>query len=121
MSEIVIAMYELTAFSGALFLVFVIRQVMNDLHLKRTDPPSVQSARKIAFFSAAAFLLLTVCFKNYWLVHPSVITVGFVATGLIAGAIAILAVNIISLRLRIPPENPRGFHTTSSWSIWRWR
>lgn len=102
MNDLVVAIYDIAAFAGTLFLMFVIRQAINDLHIKRTDPLSVQNARKIAFFAAASFLMLSVCFQNYWLVHPSLVPVGLVATGLVVGAIAILAVNVISLHLRAP-------------------
>ncbi len=104
MNDAIVFVYDSSALAGALFLMFVIRQAMNDLHIKRTDPPEVQNARKLAFFSAAAFLLLTVVFQDYWLIHPSVFTVGIVATGLVGGAIWILAVNIVSLHMRAPPS-----------------
>lgn len=102
MSEIVVALYDTSAFAGTLFLIFVIRQAMDDLHIRRTDPLSVQNARKVAFFSAASFLLLSIIFQDYWLRNPSVVSVGLVSTGLVVGAIAILAINVISLHLRAP-------------------
>lgn len=113
MNELFVGIYDLAAFSGMFFLMFVIRQAQNDLHLRRTDPPSVKDARKLAFFSAATFLLLTVCFQDYWLVHPSVIAVALVSTGFVIGAIGILAVSLISMHLRAPRDGHKAYRAFS--------
>lgn len=119
MNELIVALYDLVALAGVLFLAYVIRQAMNDPHLKRVDPPTIKKARKNTFFAAAAFLSFTVCFQDYWLIHPSVIAVGLVTSGLIAGAIAILMVSLISMKRRAPPEIPNGhfkFNINKGWA-----
>lgn len=119
MNELIVATYDLAAFAGMFLLIHVIRQAMNDIHLNRTDSPWVIKARKRAFFADAAFLLLTVCFQDYWLRDPSLIAVGIVTIGLVTGGIAILAVNVISLHMRAPPQNNSGFRVSQAHSWWR--
>lgn len=104
MNELIVALYDIAAFAGALLLVHVITQAENDLHLNRTDRPLVRKARKISFYSDAAFLLLTICLQNYWLVNPTTISVGVVVILQIFFGGAILAINVISLRERAPPS-----------------
>jgi len=105
MNELVIALYDLVAFAGMLFLMIVITQAMNDSLLRRNDSSWVQTHRKRAFYGAAAYLLLTICIQDYWLVHPTVVSVGLVVTGLLLGSNWILAVNSISLGSRVPPDH----------------
>jgi hypothetical protein len=104
MNNFVIAMYDLAASFGMIFLVFVIGQTMNDAYHKRTDAAPVQTSRKITFFSGAAYLLLTIYFQDLWLVHPTVISVGLVATMMMIGLISILSVSVVSLKSREPPK-----------------
>jgi hypothetical protein len=104
-----VAVYNIAALSGALYLVIVITQAENDLHLKKTDRPALRVARKRAFYADAAFLLITVALQKYWLLHPTTISVAIVTTGYIAGGIWILAVNSASLREREPPQSQSGF------------
>jgi len=120
MNNLVITLYDLSAYAGALFLAFVLRQAMNDLHITRTDSQWIQNARRNAFISAAAFLFLTVYFQPYWLEHPSVIAVGLVCTGLMLGLIWVLAVSVVSLRLRAPPKGNHGTQAVSDY-LWRRR
>jgi NADH:ubiquinone oxidoreductase subunit 6 (subunit J) len=120
MNSFVIALYDLSAYAGALFLAFVLRQALNDMHIGRTDPQWIQNARRNAFISAAAFLFLTIYFQPYWLEHPSVITVGLVCTGLMLELIWVLAVSVISLRLRAPPKGQTGTQAVSDY-LWRRR
>ncbi len=110
---IAVAGYNIAALSGALYLVIVITQAENDLHLKRTDRPALRIARKRAFYADAAFLLLTVALQKYWLLNPTTISVAIVTTGYIAGGIWILAVNSASLRER-DPHNPQGGFSAAS-------
>ena len=105
MNEIVAGLYYVVAYSVMAFLVFVIGQAMDDIYLKRTDPSSVQSARKIAYFVAAAYLLFTLIFRKYWLLNPTVVSVGLVTTGLLLNCIAVLAASSVSMKLRVPPNN----------------
>jgi hypothetical protein len=120
MNEIAIAIYVVVALAGALLLMSVIFQASNDLHLNRTDHPSIIKARKNAFFGDAIFLTLTVVFREYWLVHPSVIATGLVAAGLVGGGIMLLVVNVISLHMRAPPPSD-GHRAYQASSIWRLR
>jgi hypothetical protein len=110
MSDIIVAVYDAAAGLSMLLLMFVIFQAINDMHIKRTDPESMQIQRKLAFFSAAAFLGLTVCFQRYWLLQPSVISVGLVTTGFLAGLIWVLSVNALSLHMRAPPTGHGARH-----------
>jgi hypothetical protein len=98
-----IGLYVVTALAGVFLLMHVISQAMNDLHLNRTDAPAVIRDRKRAFFGDAVFLTLTVCLRNYWIVHP---IVGVVASGLVGGGLWILTVNVRSLRDRAPRSQP---------------
>ncbi len=116
--SIAVALYNIAAVSGAVFLVVVITQATNDLHLKRTDRPALRQARRMAFYSDAAFLLLTACFQKYWLINPTTIPVAIVVTGYIAGGIWILAVNSASLRERAPPGDQSGYRASVSPSWW---
>jgi|KBSMisStaDraftv2_1062788.scaffolds.fasta_scaffold52961_3 hypothetical protein len=120
MNELVIAFYDLVAFSGVLLLMYVIRQAQNDLHLNRTDRPRVMHWRKVTFFADAVYVLLTIFFQDYWLAHPSVIVTGLVVTGHVAGGMSILAVSVVSMRERAPPSHGHGFRVNTG-SIWRSR
>ncbi len=115
MSNLVIALFDTVAFAGVLMLMYVIRQALNDLHLKRTDRPMVLQARKATFFADAIYILLTVYFQDYWLVHPSVVVTGLVVTGHLAGGMSILAVSLISMKERAPPT---GFRVSTG-HAWR--
>ena len=99
----IVALYVVMATTGALALAYVLRQAINDNHLSRTDPPRVRSARKAVFGISAYFLLLTVFFRDRWLVHPSLIAVGIVVIGFMVAVIMVLAVNMVSFRLRQTP------------------
>lgn len=121
MNELVIAVYDIVAFAGVLLLMYVIRQAQNDLHLTRTDRPQVAKARKATFFADAAYVLLTIFFQDYWLVHPSVVMTGLVVTGLVGGGMAILAVSVVSMHERAPPQNQSGYRPVSQFNAWRRR
>ncbi len=99
-----IAAFNITAFVVATLLMFVITQATKDLHLKKNDSIAVKSSRKTSFYSAAAYLILSVIFQDYWLIHPSVVATGFVVTGFIAGAGWVLAVSLVSMKSRAPSE-----------------
>jgi hypothetical protein len=99
-----IGLYNVVAFSVAVLLMFVVTQATKDLHLRRYDSRSVKSSRKTSFYSAAAFLILSLIFQNYWLMYVSVITTALVATGLVAGAGWILAVSSVSMKSRAPSD-----------------
>lgn len=105
MNDLVVYAYIAFAFAGSGILVYVITQAMNDLHLKRTDPPSVAMSRKLTFYADGAFLLLTVYFKDYWLTNPSVISTALVSIGFVGGGIAILMVSLVSMKKRAPPPS----------------
>jgi len=114
---IAIAVYNIAVVIGAFFLVIVVTQAGNDLHLNRHERPALRMARKNAFFADAAFVLLTACLQKYWLLNlPSgaIIAVSIVVTGYIAGGICILAVNSTSLREREPPENQKGYRPSEA-------
>jgi len=111
---IAVGVYNVAALSGALFLVIVITQATNDLHLKRTDRPALRKQRRMAFYADAAFLLLTACFQKYWLLNPTTIPVAIVVIGYMMGGIWILAVNSASLRERAPPNNRSGFRISEA-------
>lgn len=99
-----VAMFNVTAFVVATLLMFVVTQATKDLHLKKNDSAAVKSSRKTSFYSAAAYLILSVIFQDYWLIHPSVVATGFVVSGFIAGAGWVLAVSMVSMKSRAPPE-----------------
>lgn len=121
MNNLVIAIFDFVAFAGVLLLMYVIRQAQNDLHLNRTDRPGVMKARKATFFADAAYVLMTVFFQDYWLVHPSVVMTGLVVTGLVAGGMSILAVSVVSMHERAPPSSGHNYEATKSgwWRIHR--
>lgn len=102
---VVIWIYNIVVFAGMLFLMVVVTQAMNDPLLRRNDSVPLQRARKNSFYGAGAYLLLTMCLQEYWLLHPTVISVGLVVIGLLLGSIWILAVNVLSLASRVPPSN----------------
>lgn len=104
MNNIVVALFDVVAFGGVLLLMYVIRQAQNDLHLNRTDRPNVMMARKVTFFADAIYVLFTMYFQDFWLVHPSVVITGLVVTGHIIGGMAILAVSVVSMHERAPPS-----------------
>ena len=115
--QIIVASYDAVAILGMFSLVYVIRQTMTDIHINRTDPPILVMARKAAFGGAATFLLMTVRFQDYWLIHPSTVSVGIVMAGLIGISVVMLAINAVSLHLRAPDSGsrlkPSGFRHIS--------
>jgi hypothetical protein len=121
--SIAIAVYNIAAVTGAVFLAIVITQAGNDLHLKRNERPALRVARRNAFYADAAFILLTACFQKYWLLSLpgwAIIAVSIVVSGYIAGGIWILAVNSTSLRERVPPSHHDGYRMPISY-WWRHR
>jgi hypothetical protein len=104
----IVAVYCVTATFSACALAYVLRQALNDINLSRLEPPSIRKWRKIAFGTAAYFLLFTIYFKGHWLVHPSLVAVGVVAIGFMASVIFILTVNSLSLRSRQTPVDRTG-------------
>lgn len=104
MNDYMVHAFDVIALIGALMLVFVGRQAMNDLHLRRTDPPNVAKARKLTFYASSAFVLLTVCFQYYWLTAA----VAPVVSGYILMSISILSVSLVSMALRKPPDGHRS-------------
>lgn len=111
MNEFFIHSYVVIAGLAALLLVFVIWQAINNLHLKRNDPPQVARARKITFYLSAGFLLLTVIFKDYWLTDPTVIPVAIVSSGFLIMCISVLSVSMVSMWL----QKPRSGHWFLDW------
>ena len=112
-----ICFYSFVAMSGACLLLYVLYLAIADMHLNRTDKPSVIKGRKRAFFADAIFIALTVGFREYWIVHP---VVALVASGFIVGGAWILVVNVISLRDRAPHNPDHGYHTQPARAHW-WR
>lgn len=112
MNETFIAIYVVFAFAGALLLIYVSIQAGNDLHLKRTDHPKVFKARKIVFFGDAMFVVLTVIYREYWLVHPTTLTVALVGIGFVGGGMSLLIVSLVSMHMRAPRNPEQGFHTS---------
>lgn len=116
MNETFVAIYVMFAIAGALLLVYVGIQAVNDLHLKRTDHPRVFKARKFVFFVDAVYLTLTICYRNFWLVHPTTLTVALVAIGFVGGGMSLLIVSLVSMHMRAPRNPKQGYGTQSSWS-----
>ena len=100
----IVDIYVVVATLGAFFLAYVLRQAINDNTLSRTDPRAIKKFRKGAFGTAAYFLLLTVFFRDRWLLHPSLVATGLVAIGFMMSAIFILTVNSVSLKRRTPDD-----------------
>lgn len=123
-ASIAVAIYNIAAVTGAIFLTIVVTLAHNDLHLKRNERPALRIARRNAFYFDAAFILVTACFQKYWLLSLpdwAIISVSIVVSGYIAGGIWILAVNSISLRERAPPSNQSGYRVSPMHSWWRHR
>jgi hypothetical protein len=59
-----ICVYSFIAMSGACLLLYVLYLALGDMHLNRTDKPSVIKGRKRAFFADAIFIALTVGFRE---------------------------------------------------------
>ena len=114
---VVTVIYDIVAFSGATLLMYVLYLAINDLHLNRTDHPSVIKARKNVFYADAIFLVLTAIFQNYWLTS---IPIGLVAIGFVLGGEAILTVNVVSLHMRAPPNPGHGYQPNPARAHW-WR
>lgn len=112
MNELAIAMVNIIAFAVVTLLMFVVTQATKDLHLKRNDSAEVKASRKNSFYSAASFLIIALIFQDYWLIHPAVIPVAIVVAGLLAGAGWILAVSLVSMKSRAPPQH--GFSQSHS-------
>jgi len=104
-----VTMFNLAAFAVVVLLMFVITQATKDLHLRRHDSTAVKSSRKNSFYSAAGYLVLSIIFQNYWLIHPSIVATGFVVTGFIAGAGWILAVSSVSMKSRDPTQGRASY------------
>ncbi len=123
-AAIAVAVYNIAVVTGAVFLAIVITQAHKDLHLKRNERPELRTARRNAFYSDAAFLLVTACFQKYWLLSLpdwAIISVSIVLSGYIAGGIWILAVNSASLREREPHDPQSGYRPASQFNAWRRR
>jgi archaellum biogenesis protein FlaJ (TadC family) len=108
MNSIVIDLFNIVASLVAMLLIFVIRQALNNAHLKRNDPKPVTNQRKISFFSASALIVLSMTFQNYWLINTSTITTGLLVTVMLAGAGWILAVSLVSMKLQEPRQPGLG-------------
>ena len=104
MNELAIAIVNLVAFVVVILLMFVATQATKDLHLRRNDSAELKASRKNSFYSAAGFLVLAIFFQDHWLIHPTVIPVAIVVAGLLAGAGWILAVSLVSMKSRAPPQ-----------------
>ena len=109
MSDFLVQTLDFIGIAAALILAFVIRQAVNDLHLNRTDPPSVAKARKMTFYAGAGYIMLTLCFQHYWLLHPTVVSVAIVVSGYLVMCISILSVSMVSMALRKPPTGHRFY------------
>jgi hypothetical protein len=105
MNKLIVLMFDAVAISAALALVYVGMQAAKDLHLNRTDRPWVRNYRKASFIADAAYVLLTVCFQDYWLVNPTTLSVGIAMIGQILFGGNILVASFVSLRERAPPQS----------------
>ena len=112
MNELAIAVVNIIAFTVVVLLMFVVTQATKDLHLRRNDSAEVKASRKNSFYSAAAFLIIALIFQDYWLIHPAVVPVAVVVAGMLAGSGWILAVSLVSMKSRAPPEH--GFTAVPS-------
>ena len=119
MNELAIALVNITALSVIVLLMFVVTQATKDSHLKRNDSVAVKSSRKKSFYSAAAFLGIAIIFQDFWLIHPEVIPVSVVVVGLLAGAGWILAVSLVSMKSRAPPQHGFSASPSPMARIWR--
>ena len=107
--KLAVGSYDIIIFACAIFLMVVLRQAMNDLHLSRNESPMLIAARTRAFGMAAYFAVMTVYFQDYWLIHPSIIAVAAIIAGLLLGCIHIMIVNMASFRARKPRNPNTGF------------
>jgi hypothetical protein len=115
MDSLVVALYDTVASMTVLVLAFVVTQAMRDVHLKRIDALPVQKARKNTFYAAMVFIVLTVVFQSNWLWHPTTVVTGLVVSGLLAGAVAILAVSFVSMKHRAPSGPGHASHAARGW------
>ncbi len=83
----------------------------------------MQRRRKLAFYGDAGYLGLIVCFQQYWLYQPTILSVSIVFSGALAGAIWILSVSLVSMRERQQqPPHSQGGHAPVSTRLPRlWR
>ena len=116
MNETFVTLYVIFAIAGALLLVYVGIQAVNDLHLKRTDHPRVFKARKLVFFGDAVYLTLTICYRDFWLVHPTPLTVALAGIGFVGGGMSLLIVSLVSMHMRAPRNPEQGYRTQSVWA-----
>jgi hypothetical protein len=114
MNSLISAAYDILAIIEIGILEYVIRQVDND-RINNLDPHWVRWARRGSFTGAELFLCATIYFQN-WLWEPSLFDVGLIGFGDL-----ILAVNVISLHLRSPPNSGNGYPAARSgwWRIHR--
>ena len=105
MNDVVSLVYDLIAMLEIGILEYVIRQVDLD-RINQLDPPAVRWARRVTFTGAELVLCLSM-YSIGWLWEPSWMVVGLNGCGAL-----ILGVNIISLHLRAPPRNQRGYRSS---------
>lgn len=94
--------YDVFALIGAPTAMYVMGRYSAEWHFRREkreqcDPPWLHEARRIAFFIAASFLLLSVAYTDWQLSLPVLL--------LVAANVALLAINAVSYYLR--PPQPR--------------
>lgn len=110
---IIVYAYDALAILAACLLAYVGTQASKDMHLNRTDRPWVRKYRFMSFIADAAFQFLSVCFQQYWLLHPTVVSVGAVVILQILFGGAILVASLVSMRERAPPSTGHRIHATS--------
>jgi hypothetical protein len=113
MNKLIVLTFDAVAFSAAMALVYVGMQAAKDLHLNRTDRPWVRKYRKASFIADAAYIFLTVCFQNYWLVNPTTVSVGIVVILQMVFGGAILVASFVSMKERAPPQSGHRIHHAS--------
>jgi len=98
--------YNISALFDMYLITYVVRRAMDDLHLNKTDSPTLIVWRKRSFCVAGVFLLLTIIFQCYWFtsIQIAVVTIGFVEV-----SIMLLWVSAVSLQNRAPRQPSDGY------------
>jgi len=108
--RLIVGAYNIASVFDVLLIAYVLIEAQDDLHLKRTDTPSILKWRGRTFAAGGYFLLFLMAIQDSWLTMSS----GLVAIGFISVSAAMLAVSAISLKRRAPPsENISGFHIST--------
>lgn len=96
--------YDVFALIGAPTAMYVMKKFSAEWNGKRhrherCDPPKLHEARRIAFFIAASFLLLSVAYTDWQISVPVLL--------LVAANVTLLVINAVSYYLR-PPSSRDG-------------